>query len=117
MVEIAKFFLQLIIVFLIIYCLFYIFEYKRIKKYDRKKSPINIKYLVYKYNIDVVKIGFKRLYKTLLLCDSFIISFVFTITGFIDVIYIRFLVVFILIFPFIGFIYHLIAMYYIKESE
>ena len=54
MVEIAKVFLEFILVFLLVYLIGYILSFKKIKKYDRKKAPVNIRYLVLKYNIDVV---------------------------------------------------------------
>ena len=117
MVEIAKVFLEFILVFLLVYLIEYILSFKKIKKYDRKKAPVNIRYLVLKYNIDVVRIGYKSLCKNLLFVDSFIISFLFIITRFIDNVYIRLITCFILIFPLFAGIYHLVAMYYKKESE
>lgn len=117
MEEVAKVMLEFLVVFLIIYFGYYIFLYKKLKKYDRKKTPVNIKYLVLRYNLDIVRLGYKRVFKTLMLCDSFIVAFMFTITRFIDNVYIRLLVAFILIFPLFAGVYHLVAMYYKKESE
>lgn len=117
MVEIAKITLEFIIVFLIVYFGTYLFSFKKIKKFNRKKMPSNIKYLVFKYNVDVVRIGYKKIFKILMLCDSFIVATVFTVTRFIDNIYIRLFVAFILIFPLFAGVYHLIAMHYKKESE
>ena len=54
MVEVAKTVLEFLIVFLIVYFGTYLFSFKKIKKYNRNKMPANIKYLVFKYNIDVV---------------------------------------------------------------
>ena len=71
----------------------------------------------YKYNIDIVKLGYKRVCKTLLPFDSLIVAILFTSTKMIDNIYIRLLVAFILVFPLFAGVYHLIAMYYKKESE
>ena len=117
MVEIAKITLEFIIVFLIVYFGTYLFSFKKIKKFDRKKMPANVKYLVFRYNVDVVRIGYRKVFKTLMLCDTFIVATVFTVTRFIDNIYVRLLVAFILIFPLFAGVYHLIAMYYKKESE
>lgn len=117
MVEVAKTVLEFLIVFLIVYFGTYLFSFKKIKKYNRNKMPANIKYLVFKYNIDVVKLGYKRVCKTLLLFDSLIVAILFTSTKMIDNIYIRLLVAFILVFPLFAGVYHLIAMYYKKESE
>lgn len=117
MVELAKIILEFIGVFLIIYFGYYLFSYKKTDKFNRKKMPINIKYLVFKYNTDVVRLGYKRVLKTLMLCDSFIVATVYTITRFVDNIYVRLLIAFMLIFPLFAGVYHLIATYYKKESE
>lgn len=117
MVEVAKIALEFIVVFLMVYFGYYLFSYKKIKKFNRNKMPANIKYLVFKYKLDVVGLGYKRVFKTLMLCDAFIISTLFTASRFITNIYIRLLVAFILIFPLFAGVYHLIAMFYKKESE
>ena len=117
MIEIAKLFIEFMIIFLIVYLIFYIFSYRKLGKYNRKKMPLGINYLVVKYKLDIVRLGFKKVSKTLLWCDSFIITFMFAITKFIDNVYIRLLVAFILIFPTFAGVYHLVAMYYEKESE
>lgn len=117
MVETAKIGLEFIIVFFILYIGMYLFSFKKLKNYNRNKMSSDLKYLVYKYKIDVVRIGYKKIMKTLMLANSFIVSFVFTITRFIDNIYVRLLVAFILIFPLFAGIYHIIGMRYKKESE
>ena len=98
MIECAKDILEFIIIFLLVYFGYYIFLYKKIDKYNRKKAPVNIKYLVNRYKLDVVGLGYKRIFKTLMISDSFIVATLFIITKTIDNIY-------------------LIAMYYKKESE
>ena len=117
MVEVAKIALEFIVVFLMVYFGYYLFSYKKIKKFNRNKMPANIKYLVFKYKLDVAGLGYKRVFKTLMLCDAFIISTLFTASRFITNIYIRLLVAFILIFPLFAGVYHIVATYYKKESE
>ena len=117
MVEVAKVLLEFVIVFLIVYLGIYLFSYRKIKKYDRKKVPTNIRYLVFKYKLDVIKIGYKELFKRLMLCDSFIVAALFSVTRIIDNLYIRLLVAFCLVFPLFAGVYHIIGMYYKKESE
>ena len=117
MVDVAKIGLEFIIVFFILYIGMYLFSFKKLKNYNRNKMSSDLKYLVYKYKIDVVKIGYKKIMRTLMIANAFIVSFVFTITRFIDNIYIRLLVAFILIFPLFAGIYHIIGMHYKKESE
>lgn len=117
MVEQAKIVLEFLLVFLIVYFGTYLFSFKKIKKFNRNKMPINIKYLVIRYNIDVVRLGYKRVFKALILCDSFIIATIYIITKVVDNVYIRLLIAFILIFPLFVGVYHFVAMYYKKESE
>lgn len=117
MVEWAKIALEFVGVFLIIYFGYYLFSYRKADKFSRKKMPINVKYLVFRYNTNVVYLGYKRVLKTLMLCDSFIVASIFTVTRFVDNIYVRLLIAFILIFPLFAGVYHLVAMYYKKESE
>lgn len=117
MVEQAKIILEFLGVFLIVYFGTYLFSFKKIKKFNRKNMPVNISYLVVRYNIDVVGLGYKRVFKTLMLCDSFIIATVYIVTKVVDNVYIRLLIAFMLIFPLFAGVYHLVAMYYKKESE
>ncbi len=117
MIEWAKDILEFIIIFLLMYFGYYIFSYKKIDKYNRKKVPVNIKYLENKYKLDVVGLGYKRIFKTLMICDSLIVAVLFVLTKSIDNIYLRLLIAFILVFPLFAGVYHLIAMYYKKESE
>lgn len=117
MVEQAKIVLEFIGVFLIVYFGYYLFSFKKIKKFNRNKMPTNVKYLVFKYNTDIVGLGYKRVFKTLMLCDSFIVATIFTATRIVNNVYIRLLIAFILIFPLFAGVYHLVAMYYKKESE
>ena len=119
MVEVAKTVLIFLIVFLVTYFMDYVIYYRKIKKnkVSREKMPTNVKYLVYKYNIDVVGLGLKEVYKHLMLCDSFIMAVLFMSTAFIKNIYLRLFVAFLLVFPLFAGVYHLVAMYYKKESE
>ena len=117
MVDIAWKFLEFLIVFLVSYILSYTVSIRKIKKFDRKKVPINVNYLMVKYKLDIVKYGYKNVYKFLILCDSFIIAFLFAITSFINNIYIRLIVCFILVFPLFVGVYHLIYLYYRKKDE
>lgn len=117
MVDVAKVVLEFLIIFLIIYFLSYFLSVKKIKKFDRKKMPSNVKYLVYKYNIDVVKIGYKSVCKLLTLTDSFIIALLFSVTKFMDNIYIRLITCCILIFPLFAGMYYLIALYYKRKED
>ena len=117
MVNIAFKVLEFIIVLIIVYVISYLTGLKKIKKFDRRKLPVSINYLIIKYNVDVVKIGYKKVYKTLMLSDSFIISLLFVITSFIKNIYIRLGVCFILVFPLFAIVYHFVGKFYKRKED
>ena len=117
MVDVAKVLLKFIIVFLVVYIVSYIISYKKKEKFNRKKMPLGVNYLVLKYKLDIVKIGYNKVKKTRLFCDSFIIASLFIITGVVDNVFIRLVVSFILVFPLFAGVYHIVAIYYKKESE
>ena len=114
---VAKLILEFIIVFLIVYIFSRLFVYRKIKKYNRKKAPVNINYLIIKYKIDVVKIGYKKVSSILMLCDSFIVAIIYCLTKLADNLYIRLIAAFILIFPVFAGVYYIAALILKKESE
>ncbi len=117
MVDIARTVLEFLLVFLLVYLCYYFISYRKIKNYSRKKAPVGINYLVYKYNLDVVKLGYKRVFKSLMMCDSFIIATLFVATKIIDNTIVRLVVSFILVFPCFAGVYHLLAKYYKKKEN
>ncbi|MEG2621171.1 MAG: hypothetical protein RSA10_03715 [Bacilli bacterium] len=109
--------LQFIIVFWLIYLIYYFIYYKKLKKFNRKTAPITIKYLMYKYGLDVVKVGYKKVYKNTMIADSFIVASIFVLTTSIDNIYIRLIACFVFIFPAFAGVYHVMAIYYKKMED
>ncbi len=117
MVDVMFKVLEFLILFFIVYLVSYLVGFKKIKRFDRRKLPANVNYLIIKYKLDVVKLGYKKVYKTLMVCDSFIISFLFVITSFIKNIYIRLGVCFVLIFPIFAITYYLVGKYYKGKED
>ena len=117
MVELGKIILEFLLTFVFIFMLDFYLTFKKKKRFNRKTAPANIKYLMYKYNLDITKLGYLRISKVLAFYDSLIISILFILTKFVDNVYIRFIIAAILMFPLFAGVYHLIAMYYKKESE
>lgn len=87
---------------------------KKLKKY---KDSTEVLYLKTKYNLKIEKIDFKKLAYLLAISNSFIISTIVMIAGLFESIIIKILISFILIFPMIISIYHLIGTYYAKVRE
>ena len=117
MEEFGKIILEFLITFIFIFMLDFYLTFKKKKKFNRKTAPANIKYLMYKYNLDIAKLGYLRICKVLAHCDSLEISILFISTRFVDNVYIRLIIASILVFPLFAGVYHLIAMHYKKESE
>ena len=117
MVDVVYKILEFVIVFIVVYGISYVVGFRKIKKFDRKKVPANVNYLMIKYKLDIVKLGYKKVYKTLMLCDSFILASLFTITSFIKNIYIRLGVCFILIFPIFALVYYFAGKYYKRKED
>ncbi len=65
--------------FIIIY-LFYLFNYVigKKKKYNKKKVPIELSYLIKKYRLDIKKINYKKIMNEIGLISSFDIAFTAT---------------------------------------
>ena len=110
-------FLQFLLVFLIAYFISYIVGFRKLKKFDKRRVPANINYLIVKYKLNIVKLGYKKVYKLLMLCDSFIIAFLFIVTSFIKNIYIRMGLCFLLIFPLFLIVYSIVGNYYKKKCN
>ena len=117
MIQVALVCLQFVLIFAVVYFGQYFFIYRKEKKYDRKKCPLNVKYLVNKYNLDVVRIGYKRILKTLMVCDAFMVALIFTVTIPITNIYIRLAAAFCFVIPTLAVVYHIVATYYKKEID
>ena len=117
MVDVVYKILEFLIVFIVTYGISYVVGFRKIKKFDRRKVPANVNYLMVKYKLDIVKLGYKKVYKTLMFYDSFIIALLFTVTSFIKNIYIRLGVCFLLIFPLFALVYHFVGKYYKRKEE
>ena len=87
------------------------------KRTSVKKLPNNIKYLVYRYKINLKSLDLNVLYRLLLLADSFIITFIYMITTLVENFYIRFAIAFIFYFPVFVFVYHLIGTNILKKEN
>lgn len=114
MKEVFLFFLTFMFV-LIIYELFVVRKAKRKKKKDRKE-PIEISYLVRRYNFNIKKINYSRLLQVVAIVSSFdialIVSIVMNIHNFLLEIVVGFLSLFIIIFI----SYHIVYLFYKKKG-
>ena len=117
MINIALSILEFIVIFLVLYLMHKIFFRKKLRKYDKKTLPVNVKYMVIKYNIDVQKIGYKKVLNELCMCDSFIVALSFSVTKILNNTYVRILVCFLLTLPMFFITYYLMSKYYKRKSD
>ncbi len=121
MVKVGWFILEALLVFILVFLVQLIFGTLVNKKLNKrtsvKKLPNNIKYLVYRYKINLKILDLNVLYRLLLLADSFIITFIYMVTTLVENFYIRFAIAFILYFPVFVFVYHLIGTNILKKEN
>ncbi len=109
MKHIILFIMTYIFVFLI-YQIFIV----RNKRRNSKKRPMEINYLIQKYNIDISKINYKKLLKVVALISSLDISIIVTIATLFDNYLIQIIIVFVLVIPTIMISYSFVGKYYKK---
>ena len=99
--SITLFFTIYLLYFLIIVC-----SKKRLNKY---KKSTEVLYLTYKYKIDINNYNIKKVANLLAISSAFILSSIFFISCYIENIFLKFLVVFALVFAFIILIYGVVG--------
>lgn len=105
------------IVFLIIYCFYYLFVIKRKRKLEQFKKNIYVLYLINTYGIDISKVSFKNLAKTIAASNAFIIALTLFAISAIPNFILKMISGFLLLIPFQFFIYHLIGKSYQKKLK
>ena len=108
-----------ILEFIVIFLLLYIIHKLAFKKSFKNLTtyPINVRYMMIRYKIDVKKIGYKKVFDELCMCDSFIVAVLFSVTRMIDNVIIRLVVCFVLMFPLFFGIYHIMAKHYRRKDD
>ena len=104
--------------FVIIY-LFYLFSYVigKKKKYNKKKVPIELSYLIKKYRLDIKKLNYKKIMNEIALISSFDIAFTATFMFvFVKNIYLSIILGMIIIFPLIIITFNILGSIYKKKG-
>ncbi len=103
-----------IMTYIFVFLIYQIFIVRKAKRRNSKKRPMEINYLIQKYNIDINKINYKKLLKVVALISSLDISIIVTIVTLFDNYLIQIIIVFILVIPIIMISYNFVGMYYKK---
>ncbi len=118
MEELILFLMSFVLVFLI----YQIFVVRSAKKENRKKKnkkePIEVRYLVSRYHIDISKKeDYYQLLQIVALVSSFDISVIVSIMMLFDSFFLEILIVVITVVPVILVSYHLVGLFYQKKGK
>ena len=109
--EVILFIMTFITVF-IVYQLFIVSKRKKVKK----KYPMEVNYLIYKYKIDIDKVNYKKLLRVISVISSLDISILVTIVLLFDSYLLQIIVALLLVIPIIMISYGFIGRYYVKKG-
>ncbi len=102
--------------FLVVLIVYEIFIVRRAKQKKSKKQPVEIRYLVYRYHLNLKKVHYPQLLQIISLVSSFDIAFIVSIASAFDFYLWQILSIMILVFPVIFVSYHFVGMFYRKKG-
>lgn len=105
-----------ILTFLLIFIIYELFLVRKAKKDKRRKKPVEVNYLMGKFNLDLDKINYKRLLNIISAVSAFDISFVVTIVSLFENFLLQLLVGFVLIMLLIIVSYDIVGRIYKKKG-
>lgn len=104
-------------IFLVIYIFYLIFGVLKRKKFNVDKIPVELRFLIKKYHLDMTKINYRSIMNMIGLASSFVISFTATfIFKFIKNELLMLLIGGIMIIPLIFITFNFIGLYYRKKG-
>ena len=96
------------------------FRYLKKKKNNKvkkeRKEPVEVRYLVTRYRLNLDKVDYKKLLMTISLVSSLDISIAVSVSLLVDAYFLQLAVAFLLLVPLIFISYHFIYKYYLKKG-
>ena len=105
-----------IMTFMLVFIIYELFIVRKAKKSKKKKKPIEVNYLIAKYNFDLDKLNYKKLLNIISIVSAFDISLVVTIVSLLKNFYLQLLIGFVLIMLLIIVSYDVVGRIYIKKG-
>ena len=99
-----------ILSFIIVYLVYLVLVILRKKKMAKYKNSTEVRYLETKYRLNLKKMNMKQLAHLLSLTNAFIIAVTVLVIGFVDELILKLMVGFIVLFPMILLMYHIIGV-------
>lgn len=111
---IVSFLVNFLMIFILVYLFYYFFSVRKARK-NGKKVPVEVQYLLIKYQINLKKIKYKKFVNSVALLGSFDIALVGSIVLFFDNIFFQLLIGFMLFIPIILISFKVVGNYYQKK--
>lgn len=105
-----------IISYIIVYLLYFFIVILRNKKFVSSKAPIEVHYLIKKYNLDIEKIKYKKLLYVIGLVMSLNISISITVVSFIKNVILQMLLGLLVLIPLSIIVFNLFGIYFKKKG-
>lgn len=105
-----------IMTFVIVFIIYKVFIVKQNKRRNSKKRPVEVNYLIYKYNIDIKKVNYKNLLNVISLVSSFDISLIVSLVSLCNSFVLKLTIVIIGIIPLYLISYYFVGKYYVKKG-
>ena len=102
--------------FLLVLLVYEIFIVRKAKKNKSKKYPMEVKYLINRYHLNMRKVDYPQLLQIVALVSSFDIAFIVSVVMFVDNYLWQILSVLILVLPVIFVSYHFVGSFYRKRG-
>ena len=113
-------FILFLLSYLFVFIIYEIFIVRRAIKNEKKKKedkqPIEVKFLVNKYNLNLKKINYHKLLHVVALVSSFDIAFIVSISLLMKSFLFQMLIILVLVIPVILVSYHLVYLIYKKRG-
>lgn len=108
-------FILFLLCFFLVFLVYEIFIVRKAKK-KKDKKPIEVKYLITRYHLNMRKVDYPQLLQVVALVSSFDISFIVSISVMLDSYLWQIIAALVLVLPVILVSYHLVGVIYKKKG-
>ena len=108
--------LLFLLCFFLVLIVYEIFIVRRAKTKKAKKQPVEVRYLIDRYHLNMKKVDYPQLLQIVALVSSFDISFIVSVIVILDSYLWQIVAVFVLVLPVIILSYHFVGMFYRKKG-
>lgn len=111
-----EYIIYFILTFIFCYTLSYFLIVRKRDKYDKKRIPVEVQYMIKRYNLDMKNINYRKFLKSICLVGAIDMSLAVIIIYNVDNIALQLILGFIVLIVLILVSFRLLANYYIKKG-